>query len=80
MVARPRREPVFEAEDEIDLVFGFASPNPSRRGCPPGRVIRALARRAFPSDHPGYLHLTECSPCYRLVRTVQRRHGWRPAR
>jgi hypothetical protein len=50
--------------DEIDLLFGRSNPNPDRTGCPPPETIDALARRALPMDHQGYVHLTECSPCY----------------
>jgi hypothetical protein len=50
--------------DEIDVLFGTANPNPDRTGCPPPETLEALARRELPMDHPAYVHLAECSPCY----------------
>jgi hypothetical protein len=57
--------------DEIDVLFGTANPNPDRVGCPPAETLAALARRRLPMDDPAYVHLTECSPCYREFRSLQ---------
>jgi hypothetical protein len=50
--------------DEIDVLFGTANPNPDRAGCPPPETLEALVRRELPMDHPAYVHLAGCSPCY----------------
>jgi hypothetical protein len=50
--------------DEIDVLFGTANPNPDRTGCPPPETLEALARHELPMEHPAYVHLAECSPCY----------------
>ena len=63
--------PEFRVDDEIDLLFGRANPNPSREGCPPGDVLQALSRRERPIEDPGYEHLAKCSPCYREFRAFQ---------
>ena len=43
-------------------------PNPERKGCPGGAVLRGLAARyldeSVPED-PNWHHVTHCSPCYR---------------
>jgi hypothetical protein len=57
--------------DELDVLFGTANPNPERVGCLPTETLAALARRARPMDDPAYIHLTECSPCYREFRELQ---------
>ena len=46
-----------------------AYPNPERRGCPGGEVIRDLAIRSAGfddsvEDDPRWQHVTHCSPCY----------------
>lgn len=50
--------------DEIDILFGTANPNLERTGCPPPETLEALARHELPMEHPAYVHLAECSPCY----------------
>jgi hypothetical protein len=72
MPARVDPFSTFEPVDEIDLVLGWANPNPTGDGCPPPTVVWQMARRVFPIGHPAYEHLTRCSPCYRLMRTIQR--------
>ena len=62
----------FRAEDEIDIVFGFAHPNPSRVGCRSEAELVELTHRRRPIDDPGYTHLGQCSPCHRRVRAFQR--------
>jgi hypothetical protein len=57
--------------DELDELFGAANPNPDRVGCPPAGTLTALARRERPMDDPAYVHLTQCSPCYREFRLLQ---------
>lgn len=58
-------------EDEIDIVFGFAHPNPNRIGCCPEGERVELAHRRWSMDDPGYMHFGQCSPCYRRVRALQ---------
>jgi len=68
--------------DEIDVLFGTANPNPDRVGCPPADTLAKLTRRQLPMDDPAYVHLTECSPCYREFRSLQQSGpsfaGWLP--
>lgn len=68
--------------DEIDVLFGTANPNPDRVGCPPADMLAKLARRELSMDDPAYVHLTECSPCYREFRSLQQAGrlsaGWLP--
>ena len=75
----------FRPENEIDLVFSRANPNPTRAGCPPREILVALARREISIDDPAWHHLGECSPCYREMRALQqaageRRDGFEQAR
>jgi hypothetical protein len=40
-------------------------PNPERRGCPGGEVLKGLASHDLPqSNNPAWDHVTHCSPCY----------------
>lgn len=64
-------QPEFKVEDEIDLLFGRANPNPTREGCPTPDVLKALSRREFPIEDTGYDHLARCSPCFRQFRAFQ---------
>jgi hypothetical protein len=70
------------AVDGIDELFGAASPNPARTGCPERKILIAAANRSLPMDHEVYDHLGECSECYREFRSVQqsdvRRFSVRP--
>src|SRR5919112_2166932 len=61
----------FQTENEMDLLFGRAHPNPTREGCPPPEVLRRLARRELPINDPAYDHLAKCSPCYQELRALQ---------
>jgi hypothetical protein len=63
--------PGFEVDDEMDLLFGRANPNPTRSGCPSTDVLKALSRKERPIADPGYDHLAQCSPCYREFRGFQ---------
>src|SRR5262249_26449677 len=75
---RPAPDPQgFTPENEIDLVFSRANPNPQRVGCPSRDVIVALARREISVDDPAWHHLAECSPCYREMRALQQAAGER---
>ena len=43
-------------------------PNPERKGCPGGAVLRELAERPLDQaveDDPHWQHITHCSECYR---------------
>lgn len=57
--------------DAIDEVLGRANPNPARDGCLSKATLLALARRALPIEDPGYVHLANCSECYRAFRAFQ---------
>jgi hypothetical protein len=61
----------FRIENEMDLLFGRAHPNPAREGCPPVELLMRLARRELPIGDPAYDHFAKCSPCYQELRTVQ---------
>lgn len=62
----------FQAEDEIDLVFAFGNPNPDRAGCGSEVELIELANRRRSIGDPGYVHIGNCSPCYRRLRALQR--------
>src|SRR5687767_6552078 len=67
-----RPEPLgFRIENEMDLLFGRAHPNPTREGCPPPELLKRLARRELPIDDPAYDHFAKCSPCYQELRALQ---------
>jgi hypothetical protein len=66
-----RPDPGFRIENEMDLLFGRAHPNPTREGCPSPDVLRRLARRELPIDDPAYDHFAKCSPCYQELRALQ---------
>jgi len=41
-------------------------PNPDRTGCRGSSVLREMAEREFPHEHPFWdEHVSHCSPCYR---------------
>src|SRR4051812_28324985 len=61
----------FRIENEMDLLFGRAHPNPTREGCPAPEMLRRLARREVPIGDPAYDHFAKCSPCYKELRTLQ---------
>jgi hypothetical protein len=61
----------FEIENEMDLLFGRAHPNPTREGCPSADMLLRLAHRELPIDDPAYDHLGKCSPCYQELRAIQ---------
>jgi len=61
----------FRVENEMDLLFGRAHPNPTREGCPPPELLMQLARRELPIEELAYDHLSQCSPCYQELRTIQ---------
>jgi hypothetical protein len=63
----------FRIENEMDLLFGRAHPNPAREGCPPAELLIRLARRELPIGDPAYDHFAKCSPCYQELRTLQQR-------
>ncbi len=63
--------PGFRIENEMDLLFGRAHPNPTREGCPTQDALRRLARRELPIDDPAYDHFAKCSPCYQELRALQ---------
>ena len=61
----------FQIENEMDLLYGRAHPNPTREGCPPREQLVSLSRRELPIGDPAYDHLSKCSPCYREFRALQ---------
>src|SRR5262249_24333472 len=41
-------------------------PNPDRTGCRGPEILREMAEREFPHEHPFWdEHVSHCSPCYR---------------
>jgi hypothetical protein len=68
---RNRNDASFRPEDEIDELFGRASPNPERDQCPEPGVLQAASSKTLPIKHPAYRHLTECSACYQEFRHFQ---------
>lgn len=67
-----RIDPVrFQIENEMDLLFARAHPNPTREGCPPRVLLVSLSRRELPIGDPAYDHLSKCSPCYQELRALQ---------
>src|SRR5437588_7708386 len=58
--------------DPLEQLLRYANPNPERIGCPGKDVLRALARKELPADHPAGNHLGQCSPCFREFRDIQR--------
>jgi hypothetical protein len=67
-------------DEALELMYERGNPNPSRTGCPQRDVLKALARRQRPVDDPLYDHLTQCSPCFNDVRTIQRSQPTRRTR
>jgi hypothetical protein len=63
--------PGFEVDDEMDLLFGRANPNPNREGCLPVHVLKSLALRERAISDSGFEHLAHCSPCFREYRGFQ---------
>ena len=61
----------FKAKDEIDIVFGFAHPNPNQIGCCSEAELVELAHRQRSMNDPGYAHVAQCSRCYRRMRALQ---------
>src|SRR5262245_6022032 len=61
----------FRIENEMDLLFGRAHPNPAREGCPSAELLMRLARRELPIGDPAYDHFAKCSPCYQELRAIQ---------
>jgi len=61
----------FRIENEMDLLFGRAHPNPTREGCPSADMLTRLARRELPIGDPAYDHIGKCSPCYQELRVLQ---------
>lgn len=68
---QPADQAKFQVEDELDLLFARANPNPTREGCPSRDVLGALARRERPMEDLGYEHLAKCSPCFKEFRAIQ---------
>jgi hypothetical protein len=61
----------FRIENEMDLLFGRAHPNPTREGCPSAELLTRLAHRELPIGDPAYDHIGKCSPCYQELRVIQ---------
>src|SRR5688572_28335856 len=61
----------FRIENEMDLLFGRAHPNPAREGCPAADLLLLMSRRELPIADPAYNHLAQCSPCYQELRVLQ---------
>src|SRR6266540_4981187 len=69
----------FRIENEMDLLFGRAHPNPTREGCPPPEMLTRLAHRELPIGDSAYDHFAKCSPCYKELRTLQQADAARSA-
>jgi hypothetical protein len=69
----------FRIENEMDLLFGRAHPNPAREGCPPAELMTRLAHRELPIGDPAYDHIGKCSPCYQELRAIQQADAVRVA-
>lgn len=61
----------FVGDDEIDVLFGTANPNPGRVGCVSDEIIAELAAQRRAIGDPAYEHLAVCSVCYREFRRLQ---------
>src|SRR5437667_6821891 len=60
---RPTRQQVKRVLQE-SLLRNY--PNPDRKGCRGTDILRAMAEREFPDEHPFWdEHVSQCSPCYR---------------
>jgi hypothetical protein len=60
----------FRAEDQIDIVFGFAHPNANRLGCCSEDELVELANGRRSMDDPGYADVAQCPPCYPRMRAL----------
>jgi hypothetical protein len=69
----------FRIDNEMDLLFGRAHPNPTREGCPPADMLMRLAHRELPINDPAYDHIGKCSPCYQELRAIQQADAGRQA-
>jgi hypothetical protein len=69
----------FRIENEMDLLFGRAHPNPTRERCPSAELLTRLARRELPIGDPAYDHIGKCSPCYQEMRSIQQADAARHA-
>jgi hypothetical protein len=69
----------FRIENEMDLLFGRAHPNPTREGCPPAELLTRLAHRELPIGDSAYDHIGKCSPCYQDLRAIQQAEAARLA-
>ncbi len=61
----------FDAEDDLDYLFGNANPNPSRAECPSRDELIRMSHRAIPIGDRVYVHVVGCSPCFREMRGLQ---------
>jgi hypothetical protein len=50
--------------DPLEQWLRTAHPNPDRIGCPSSSILRDLAERRLPIEHPVVAHIDSCSPCY----------------
>ena len=58
-------------DDLLNQYFLEAFPNPERKGCPPGKVLQALAEKTLPPGHPALRHVVSCSECYAEYRNYR---------
>ena len=59
------------ASDPFEEAFLNEYPNPGRIGCPGDEILRGLASRTLPINHPARMHIGQCSPCWREFRSFQ---------
>jgi hypothetical protein len=69
MLAETAEEKFDRLRGQIQNLVLKAYPNPERIGCPLGRAVENLAKRASGfhdiQTEPDYQHVMHCSPCYR---------------
>ena len=59
------------ASEPFEEAFLNEYPNPDRIGCPGDEILRGLASRKLPINHPARMHIGQCSPCWREFRSFQ---------
>jgi hypothetical protein len=57
--------------EELKKAILRGYPNSGRVGCPGTEILKQLATRLLPPDHPAYRHVMECSPCYQELMDIR---------
>jgi hypothetical protein len=75
---RPRSQEVKRFLQEALL---RSYPNPDREGCGGSVILKEMAEREFPHEHPFWdTHVSHCSPCYREFLEFRNRERARESR